>query len=261
MTPISEQPMQVSIEESSVLVIPQDDTGPHSLFPRTHWTVVIEASSHDPAKAREALDKLCTVYRQPIVNWLRRHDYGQDAEDLAHEFVAFLLQKNRLKNFVRREEQFRKFLCTCLIRFLGDLRDKANAQKRGEGVEPEPLDGHDVAGLTDVGKQLDREIAIEVHRRVMARLAQDYAARGEALRFQELRRFVFGKESNTSYADVASRLSIAANSVKKAVFDLRERYFDYFRTEVAQTVSLDELNEETRYIFTLLAETDVVENP
>ena len=261
MPPASEQPMQVAIEESSVLSIPKDDPAPHSLFPPTHWTVVIEASSENPAKAREAIDKLCTVYRQPIVNWLRRHDYGQDAEDLAHEFVSFLLQKNRLKNFVRMEKQFRKFLCTCLIRFLGDLRDRANAKKRGEGIALEPLDGQEVAAQTDIGKELDRDIAREMHRRVMARLEQDYAGRGGVVRFQELRRFVFGKESHASYAEVASRLSMTPNSVKKAVFDLRERYFDCFRTEVAQTVSSDEMNEETRYIFTLLAETDVVENP
>lgn len=51
----------------------------------------MEAASQDPERARKALAKLCELYRQPIVNWFRRHEFHDDPEDRAHDFLAYLL--------------------------------------------------------------------------------------------------------------------------------------------------------------------------
>jgi hypothetical protein len=47
---------------------------------------------------------------------------------------------------------------------------------------------------------------------------------------------------------------MTSNHVSKAVFDLRQDYYDYFRKVVAETVLPKLIDEETRYLFTLLAE-------
>src|SRR6266496_2761653 len=106
-----------------------------SAFPTTQWTVIIEAVSTDPARARVALEKLCKAYRQPIVNWFARRDFRQDPEDLAHGFVAYLLEKDLLKRLSQRTGTFRSFLATTMRNFLSDSWDKENAAKRGGGIE------------------------------------------------------------------------------------------------------------------------------
>jgi hypothetical protein len=46
---------------------------------------------------------------------------------------------------------------------------------------------------------------------------------------------------------------MSANHVKKAVFDLRQEYYEVFRDEVSRLVKPDLIDEETRYLMTLLA--------
>src|SRR6266581_6570385 len=98
-----------------------------SPFPATMWSLVMEASQQsDPAQVQDALKQLCEIYRRPIVEWLLRRGYGQNSEDLANDFVVFLLEKNRLENFARGTARFRSFLIKCLKRFLRDQWRKGN---------------------------------------------------------------------------------------------------------------------------------------
>src|ERR1051325_8002178 len=91
-----------------------------SAFPPTQWTVIIDAVSTDPARARAALEALCTTYRQPIVNWFKRKDFYQDPEDLAHSFVAYLVEKKLLNKVAPRTGRFRCFLAAAMQNFLRD---------------------------------------------------------------------------------------------------------------------------------------------
>src|SRR5688572_4818079 len=115
-----------------------------SAFPPTQWTVIVDAASRDPERAREALEKLCGVYRQPIVNWFRRKDFYQDPEDLTHSFVAYLIEKNLLNKVMPRMGMFRAFLADTMQKFLWDTWDRNGAQKRGRGVEKLVLEGNDI---------------------------------------------------------------------------------------------------------------------
>src|SRR6185436_10205764 len=67
--------------------VPMEDNslpaGRSSAFPTTQWTVIVEAVSSNPERAIEALNRLCGLYRQPIVNWFKRKDFYEDPEDLA----------------------------------------------------------------------------------------------------------------------------------------------------------------------------------
>src|SRR5882724_9083408 len=113
---------------------PSDRQEPVSAFPPTHWTLIFNTASRDTEQARTAMEKLCTLYRKPIVNWFCRHADSQDGEDLAHAFIEYLLAKEVLSRLRERRGKFRFFLVTCMKRFLYGVWDKATAQKRGGNV-------------------------------------------------------------------------------------------------------------------------------
>src|SRR6266513_1439628 len=119
--------------------------GRGSAFPPTQWTVIIDAVSTDPARARAALETLCAAYRQPIVNWFKRKDFYQDPEDLTQSFVAYLIEKRLLTKVTPRMGKFRAFLADTMQKFLWDTWDKDGAQKRGRDVEKVSLADDDVA--------------------------------------------------------------------------------------------------------------------
>src|SRR6267378_4691954 len=90
---------------------PRDEASP---FPPTHWSTIFETGSANPARAKQALEKLCLLYRDPIVNWFRRNGGRQEAEDLAHGFIEYVLEDNVLSRLTQRKGRFRFFLVTCM---------------------------------------------------------------------------------------------------------------------------------------------------
>jgi DNA-directed RNA polymerase specialized sigma24 family protein len=230
---------------------------PKSPFPPTLWTVVMEAAEGDPTQVAEALQKLCAIYRVPILTFLlRRGLQHADAEDLSQQFTQHLLEENRFKHFVRGKTKFRSFLLECLQRFVRGEWRKASAEKRGGGKELLPLEVNDCACQPSFEKLLDTKIALEINRRVIGRLNEKFTAGGKGKRFEELQPFILGADDGVPYAIVAERLQMKANAVKKAVFDLREVYCQMFQEEVAEIASPNAVQEELRYLITLLAETE-----
>lgn len=227
-----------------------------SSFPQTLWTLVLEAARADGEGSREAMGRLCVLYREPIRAWLRRSGAPQEQlEDLTHGFIEHLLEGQRLKNVERRESKFRTFLIECLRRFVRGEWRKQMAAKRGGGIEL--LDSDALAlGLTpDLDKLLDLDFAMTVHRQALARLETTrFAAPPKRAQFLELRRFVWGYDPEVSYQEVGQRLGMTANHVKKAVFVLRQDYYDAFRDEVHDIVAAGLVAEETRYLMMLLSE-------
>ena len=231
-----------------------------SPFPRTLWTIVLEASSGDTPGAAEAMSKLCATYWEPILVWLQRRGYDRPtAEDLAQGFMEYLLEKNRLQDFVRGQAKFRSFMLECLKRYLRGEWRKAGASKRGGGLAPVPLDDFEPGVVDDSDKLLDRSFAVAMHRQVLGRMETQFQDAGKGERFGTLRRFILGDDPSVTYAEIAERLHLTTNAVKKAVFDLRDRYYEVFREQVAQTTNGESLEEEMRYLITLLAEADLAE--
>lgn len=227
------------------------------------WTVVLEASGKDDAAAAEAMSKLCGIYHGPILTWLKRQGYQEDqARDLTQAFMEYLLKDNRLqqkedgrRGFRRQgETKFRSFLLKCLRGYAHDLRKKEEAVKRGSTAEMLDLDAIQVGAEADLDQILDLDLALTVHCRACEKLhAGKYAQPPKTVRFQELRRFIWTSREDISYADVAERLRMTVNHVKKAVFDLRQLYYDCFRAEVAETVRPELVDEETEYLMKLVA--------
>lgn len=227
------------------------------IWPKTLWTVVTEATGPGTAVAEVALRRLCVMYHPPIVKWLLRCGYGQDAQDLANGFVEFLLEKSRFANFTRGQPLFRSFLIKCLKGFLRDEWRKRTAEKRGGTVPHVDIAEQDPGAQPDLERDLDSEFARTIHGQVLERLEQKFRRSGKLDRFQALKPLILGRDFTTSYEKIGQPLGLKANAVKKAVFDLRDDYCIVFRNEVAQTVSLEGIDDEMRYLLSLLSGVDL----
>jgi len=213
-------------------------------FPPTQWTVVIDAVSNNPERSLDALEKLCGVYRQPIVNWFKRKDFYQDPEDLTHGFVAYLIEKNLLNKVAPRTGKFRAFLTDTMQKFLWDNWDRNGAQKRGRDIEKVSLTDNDVDVQADgqADSQLDVDFALVIHRKVMGSLSPS----------AELRPYIFQKDSSEGWDKIATRLCRTPVAVRKEVSRLRRGHWERFRDEVGQIVTPANRVEETRYLYELL---------
>ena len=225
-----------------------------SAFPPTHWSVVLEAARGDEPHSGAALGRLCVIYREPVRAWLQRSGAAPDAvEDLTQRFIEHLLEGNRLKNVERRATKFRTYLIECLRRLVRGEWRREMAARRGGGAALAEFDEGALGIAPDLDSLLDRDFALAVHRQALTRLEAKRHDAAKRARLAGLRRFIWGYDPDVSYAEIGGRLGMTANHVKKAVFDLRQDYYDAFREEVGHTVAPAQVNEETRYLMTLVA--------
>jgi hypothetical protein len=226
--------------------MPEDSPAPGggSAFPTTQWTVIVDAASSDPARAREAFARLCDAYREPIMNWFRRKDYYEDPEDLTQSFVAYFIEKSLLNKVAPRTGLFRAFLTDTMQKFLWDTWDKAGAQKRGRDIEKVSLVENDADMLADghADSQLDVDFARVIHRKVMDALVPT----------DELKPYIFQKDSSEGWEAIATRWGKTSESVRQEVCRLRRSHWKRFQDEVAQIVTPANRAEETRYLYELL---------
>lgn len=224
-------------------------------FATTRWSLVLAAQ----AGLDQALAELCRAYWFPLYAFARRLGHPpHDAEDLTQGFFADLLARGGIAKVAPELGRFRSFLLASLKNFLADQRDRARAQKRGGGLpvlsfdavaaeERYALEPPD-AGTPDL--LFDRQWALAVAERALARLREDYA--GQPALFEVLRPLLTGGASS-SYAEIGTALGLQENTVKVAAHRLRKRYGQALREEIADTV-LDpmEAEAELRHLLAVL---------
>lgn len=215
-------------------------------FPETSWTLMREIQTSAPERAMELIGELCVLYRPAIEGYFRiKCRDVHYAQDLAQSFHQHLLSKNRLKTLERRPEtRFRRFLAATLKNFwLDHLPPAPAAESKIHAAQIEETVNESL---------LDEQIACEMHRRALRRLIEKAERPERQARLRELCGFILKEGSAESYGIAAARLSLTPNAVKKAVHDLRQSYYDTFRTEVAEIVDRAELDEELRHLMILL---------
>ncbi len=224
------------------------------VFATTHWSLVLSAGRNDTC-ARDALAALCRTYWPALHAYVRRRGVQpHDAEDLTQEFFARLLEHNWIARADATKGRFRSFLLTTLKRFLADEWDKTQAQKRGGGRAPVPLDS-DAAGSGPTADQVyDRQWALALLELTMARLRAEFAQAGKSREFSRLKQFLTAARNEISYADVAAAAGLSEGAARVAVHRLRKRYRELFRDEIARTVADPaEVDPELRHLIAVLA--------
>jgi RNA polymerase sigma-70 factor (ECF subfamily) len=231
-------------------------------FATTHWSLIVAAREPSSPAARQALARLCEAYWYPLYAYIRRHGHPADeAQDLTQEFFTRLLERDLLGSADPARGRFRAFLLAACKHFLANERDRACTLKRGGGRAPLSLDLNDAEGrygrepshdLTP-DKLFERRWALTLLDRALARLREEFTAKGKEETFDRLRVFLVGDRGAPSHGDVASELGMTAGAVKVAAHRLRQRYRELLREEIAHTVEApEEIDEEIRDLFAAL---------
>ncbi|HOY59274.1 MAG TPA: sigma-70 family RNA polymerase sigma factor [Verrucomicrobiota bacterium] len=237
--------------------------GRDSVFPSTHWSVVLSAGRQESGEAAQALETLCRTYWYPLYVYVRRRGYNrEDAKDLVQGFFAHLLGRDFLRGVGQGKGRFRSFLLASLNHFLSDQRDRSRAAKRGGGQTLISLDA-DLAERRygeEAADELTPEIAYErlwattLLERARARLAEEYTTQGKTDLLLRLEEFPLGERGETSFRDCAARLGLSESALKSAVHRMRARYRELLREEVAHTVNDPaEVADEIRYLITVVS--------
>jgi RNA polymerase sigma-70 factor (ECF subfamily) len=234
-------------------------SAPGDVFATTHWTVVLAAGRRHTPQSDGALEALCRTYWFPLYAYVRRRGHAKaDAEDLTQAFFARFLEKNYLANLNAERGRFRAFLLASLKHFLINEWKKSQRLKRGGGEKLLSLDWEtadtkfQVAATNEPSpdQAFDREWALALLAKVIARLRQECAADGKAALFEQLKIFLTAGKGALSHAAAAKNLGMEETAVRVAVHRLRKRYRVLLREEISQTLTdASQVDAELRALF------------
>jgi RNA polymerase sigma-70 factor (ECF subfamily) len=234
-------------------------TSPGDMFATTHWTVVLAAGKRSTPEADRALEVLCRAYWFPLYAYVRRRGHSKhDAEDLTQAFFARFLEKNYLDGLNAERGRFRAFLLAALKHFLANEWDKSQRQKRGGQIPHLSLDWQtadtqfQLAAPAESSPDLafDREWAVALLARVLARLSAECEVDGRGRQFAVLKQFLTANKNLSPQTEAAHALGLSIGAVRVAVHRLRKRYRQLLREEIAQTVAGPaQVDEEIRALF------------
>lgn len=226
-----------------------------SSFHETRWTLISRSRGED-TQAKAALSELCEAYYAPVMAFLRRDGRAEDvARDLAHDFFAKLLAGGTIDGADPLRGKFRSYLLTVLKRFAANQREHDRAAKRGGGQIHAVIYGD--SDTTGAGLQIadtsieapdaafDRQWALTLLARALARLESEMRAEGKSEHFDALKPWLTAEADATPQSEVATKLGMSIEAIKVAVHRLRKRFREAVKAEIAQTVSdADTVREE-----------------
>lgn len=246
-------------------------TGGHSpeRFATTRWSVVLSCADSTVGEdvARKALAELCKTYWRPIFAFICRRGHSvPDAQDLTQDFFLMILEGSLLKRADPSRGRFRSLLLKALQNFLVDDVIKKHARKRGgdmkfvswdEWMAEAPshlsISAHE-AETWPAEKIYDVRWAATAVEHALRRLGEECEIRGRRRVFDVLSGCLAAEREDVSYQKLSKTLGVPETAVKRLVHQLRVRYRELLREEVAQTVEkLDDVDEELRYLCAALA--------
>lgn len=211
------------------------------MFPDTRWTLIAAATLNGDATGRRALEALCQAYWPAVVAFLEsRGQSHEEAEDIAQEFFAALVESKLWQRADQARGRFRSFLLGALMRVAGHHARRAEAVKRGAkatliALDELAEDGVELAA-PDANTQMnfDRAWADRVLERAMEALMDETPDERE---FLLLQRFLVLGDEAPEYAGAAQELGCSLGAFKSRVRRFRQRFRDLVEREVACTVS------------------------
>jgi RNA polymerase sigma factor (sigma-70 family) len=238
-------------------------------FATTRWSVVLacaESGAGDDV-ARKALAELCKTYWRPVFAFICRHGQSvPDAQDLTQDFFVMVLEGDILKRADPNRGRFRSLLLKALQNFLATDTIRKHAHKRGGDMKFVSWDEWmaEAPSHFSIPKQqsenwpaeriFDVRWAATAAEHALRQLGEECEARGRRRVFDVLSDYLAAERQDVSYQKLSKTLGVPEASVKRLVHELRVRYRDLLRAEVAQTVDKPEdVDEELRYLCAALA--------
>jgi RNA polymerase sigma-70 factor (ECF subfamily) len=146
------------------------------------------------------------------------------------------------------------------IRYSHEERARGAAAKRGGGVRLLSLD-HGVAEQryalepaddSTPEKAFERSWALTILRRAEQRLCRELEKAGKADLYRQLSPAIFGRKPLLPHRETARQLGLTEDAVKMSMLRLRRRFGKLLRAEVAQTVPAGSVDDEIRYLLTVV---------
>lgn len=231
---------------------------PDPNFAQTRWSLIRRVRDGGD-RGERALGELCAAYWFPLYGWARRAGASpEDAEDVAQGFFSDVLRKHLFEKADATKGRLRTFLLTAFRRYQRDVYEKATALQRGANrtVSFDALAGEEwyraETGAATPDAFYDRQWALALLEVAMSRLGGEYAKRGKATDFQQLRRYLTDP-GDAGYERDAEVLGISAGAVKVAVHRLRDRFRVALREEVASMqIESADVDEELAHLLRAL---------
>jgi len=231
-------------------------------FPTTRWSIILAAKEADDAGATQALESLCRSYWLPLYAFARRRgDPPEAAQDRVQGYFAELIERRVLHDARPHKGRFRAFLLHTMKHYLINERQREAALKRGgaaifTSLDAEQLEqryGKSVAEQRTPESEYERQWALTVIDHVMQRLERDAAKNSRSAEFARMRGFLTDGGERGDYGVVAAELSMSEGTVRVAVHSLRQRFGQFLREEIADTVDdPDDVDDEIRSLFAAL---------
>lgn len=238
-------------------------------FNTTRWSMILSSADagDGSTEARAALAQLCQIYWRPIFAFICRQGNAPiDAQDLTQDFFLRVLRGDLIQRADPNRGRFRSLLLKALQRFLIDAHAKRHAKKRGGDVQFVTWDDWMTEAPSHLSlppqafeswpaeKIYDVRWAATVVEQALARLREECEARGRRRVFDALSGSLSAERGDISYSQFARELGIEEGAVKRLISQLRLRYRELLREEVAQTVEKpEEVEDEIRYLCAALA--------
>ena len=236
---------------------------PPKCFLTTHWSVVLAAKQEGSVEAQVALNRLCTTYWWPLYAFVRQRGHNHhDAQDLIQGFFNRQLARNFLSVVDRSKGRFRSYLLATMVNFLANEWRDAKAQKRGGQYTFVSMDGESaekhylqIASTTKTPEQIyDYQWATKLFAQALDRLWETFVTEGKEAQFHAIKIFLTGEKQAATYAELAARLGTTEAALKMAVNRMRQRYSEFLRAEIANTVDRpEEIDDELRALIAALS--------
>ena len=224
--------------------------GPHGQFPSTQLSL-LEAASSGAALPNDALERVSALYWKPVYRFIRVkfRKNNEDAKDLTQSFFATALQRDFFARFDPAKASFRTYLRMAVERFAASQHAAENRQKRGGGVEFEPVEEQAVTSESpeDV---FEREWQRQLFVLALDDLRAHCEGCGKQLQFEVFEAYDLAGGDRPSYTDLAARHGVAETSVTNYLAWAR-RMLRQFVTERLRGVTAGErdLRDEMRRLW------------
>ncbi len=200
-------------------------------FHTTHWTAILAAKED-----RSALMALCETYYTPIRKFIERNvqrdqnnRYGpRDADDLTHDFLSKLLAGGMFEHLRRDRGRFRSYLLGAVAHFLGHVREKESADKRGKYVTFLHCDPDEISISDD--SIFDRDWASAIISGATQRLKMEEANADDFLPY------LTAELPGEQRRELSRKTKMSEIAVKVALHRLRKRFRQVVREQIATTL-------------------------
>ena len=161
--------------------------GARGPFPSTQLSL-LEAAAAGSGLPNEAMERVMALYWKPVYGFIRAkfRKSNEDAKDLTQGFFASAIERDFLARFDPAKASFRTYLRMAVERFAAGQYAAANRQKRGGGVEIEPLGDQAAAGESPE-QVFEREWQRQLFALALDDLRAHSEARGKQVQYRNFR--------------------------------------------------------------------------